>query len=102
MSYTLKSFRAVGDGYYRFSFTPCSKEFIVDIPQSRLEEVFAELSGLDLNKPFTIDIRRRQEFGNPCGNKDSYELRFNYHPDWITGVIPVNQDIILVNQKDSE
>lgn len=97
MSYTLKSVTAVGDGYYRFSFTPCSKEFVVDIPKSRLDEVFAALSDLNFNEPFTIDIRRRQEFGNPCGNSDGYGIRFQCSEDWITGVIPVKQSNNAVN-----
>lgn len=92
MSYTLKSVIARGDGCYRFSFAPCSKEFVVDIPQSRLEEVFAALSDLNLKDSFTIDVRKRQEFGNPCGNRNGFELRFQASEDWITDVIPVNQN----------
>lgn len=92
MSYTLKSVMAREDGYYRFSFTPCSKEFVVDIPKSRLEEVFVALSDLDLNDAFTIEIRKRQEFGNPCGNRNGFEIRFQASEDWITDVIPVKQN----------
>lgn len=91
MSYTLKSVIARGDGYYRFSFAPCSKEFVVDIPQSRLEEVFAALSDLNFKEAFTIEVRKRQEFGNPCGNRNGFELRFQASEDWITDVIPVKQ-----------
>lgn len=92
MSYTLKSVVARSDGYYRFSFTPCSKEFVVDIPQSRLDEVFAALSDLNFNDAFTINIRKRQEFGNPCGNRNGFEIRFQNSDDWITDVIPVKQN----------
>lgn len=91
MSYTLKSVIAIGDGYYRFSFAPCSKEFVVDIPQSRLEEVFAALSDLNFKDAFTIEVRKRQEFGNPCGNRNGFELRFQASEDWITDIIPVKQ-----------
>lgn len=91
MSYTLKSVVARSDGYYRFSFAPCSKEFVVDIPKSRLEEMFAALSKLNLNNAFPIEIRKRQEFWNPCGNINGFEIRFQDSKDWIT-VIPVNQN----------
>ena len=92
MSYTLKSVVARSDGYYRFSFTPCSKEFVVDIPKSRLEEVFAALSDLNFLDAFTIEVRKRQEFGNPSGNRNGFELRFQNSEDWIVDVVPVNQN----------
>lgn len=91
MSYTLKSVVNVDNGYYRFSFEPCSKEFVVDIPNSCLDEVFEALSNLNPNQPFTIEVRRCQEFGNPCKNRNGYEIRFQCSEDWITNVIPVNQ-----------
>lgn len=91
MLYTLKSVVNVGNGYHRFSFEPCSKEFVVDIPNSCLDEVFEALSNLSYKQPFTIEVRRCQEFGNLYKNRNGYEIRFQWSEDWITNVIPVDQ-----------
>lgn len=93
MSYKLKSVEARSDGYYRFTFTPCSDEFAVDVPNDKIDEVFACLADINLLFPFRVEVRKRIE-SDTTGSRvrEACEINFEGSENiWITDVVPVKK-----------